>query len=66
MPYVRLADPYITHAPDPSTPLVETLHTLDDLIHLGKVCYIGAANKPAWLMTKTLWISDRFHLHRFE
>jgi len=63
---VDYLDLYITHAPDPSTPLEETLHALDDLIHQGKVRYIGAANMPAWLLTKALWISDRFHLHRFE
>jgi aryl-alcohol dehydrogenase-like predicted oxidoreductase len=59
-------DLYITHAPDPSTPLEETLPALDDLIHQGKVRYIGAANMPAWLLTKALWISDRYHLQRFE
>jgi aryl-alcohol dehydrogenase-like predicted oxidoreductase len=59
-------DLYITHSPDPGTPLEETLRALDDLIHQGKVRYIGAANMPAWLLTKALWISDRFHLHRFE
>ena len=59
-------DLYITHAPDPNTPLEETLQTLDDLIHQGKVRYIGAANIPAWLMAKALWISDRFHLQRYE
>lgn len=59
-------DLYLTHAPDPSTPLEETLHALDDLIHQGKVRYIGAANMPTWLLTKALWISDRFHLQRFE
>ena len=32
----------------------------------GKVRYIGASNMPAWLMTKALWISDKYHLFRFE
>ncbi|HET7376955.1 MAG TPA: aldo/keto reductase, partial [Anaerolineae bacterium] len=59
-------DLYITHAPDPNTPLEETLQALDDLIRQGKVRYIGAANIPAWLMAKALWISDRFQLHRYE
>jgi len=63
---VDYLDLYITHSPDPDTPLEETLGALDDLIHQGKVRYIGAANMPAWLMTKALWISDRFHLQRFE
>jgi len=58
---------YLTHeTPDPATPLEETLRALDDLIHQGKVRYIGASNMPAWLMTKALWISDKYHLFRFE
>jgi len=59
-------DMYLIHEPDPTTPLDETLRTLDDLIHMGKVRYIGASNMPAWLMTKSLWISDKYGLHRFE
>jgi aryl-alcohol dehydrogenase-like predicted oxidoreductase len=59
-------DMYLIHEPDPTTPLDETLRALDDLIHQGKVLYIGASNMPAWLMTKTLWISDKYNLHRFE
>lgn len=60
-------DMYLTHeTPDPATPLEETLSTMDDLIHQGKVRYLGASNMPAWLMTKALWISDKHNLHRFE
>jgi aryl-alcohol dehydrogenase-like predicted oxidoreductase len=60
-------DMYLTHeTPDPATPLDETLRALDDLIHQGKVRYVGASNMPAWLMTKALWISDKHNLHRFE
>jgi 1-deoxyxylulose-5-phosphate synthase len=59
-------DMFLIHEPDPSTPLAETLGALDDLIHQGKVHYIGASNIPAWLLTKALWISDKNHLHRFE
>ncbi len=59
-------DLYLIHEPDPTTPLEETLRALDDLIHQGKIRYIGASNMPAWLMTRALWISDKFNLHRFE
>ncbi|TAK13961.1 MAG: aldo/keto reductase [Anaerolineae bacterium] len=41
-------DLYQMHRPDPNTPLEETLHTLDDLVHSGKVRYIGASNYAAW------------------
>ncbi len=59
-------DLYLIHEPDPATPLDETLRALDDLVHQGKVCYIGASNMPAWLMTRALWLSDKHGLHRFE
>jgi aryl-alcohol dehydrogenase-like predicted oxidoreductase len=59
-------DMYLMHEPDPTTPLDETLRAMDDLIHRGKVRYIGASQMPAWLMTKSLWISDKCNLHRFE
>ncbi|HLF02443.1 MAG TPA: aldo/keto reductase, partial [Anaerolineales bacterium] len=60
-------DLYLTHeTPDPATPLEETLRALDDLVHQGKVRYIGASNMPAWLMTKALWISDKHNLYCFD
>jgi aryl-alcohol dehydrogenase-like predicted oxidoreductase len=59
-------DMYLIHEPDPTTPLEETLRALDDLVHQGKVRYLGASNMPAWLMTKALWLSDSYNLHRFE
>ncbi len=59
-------DMYLIHEPDPTTPLDETLHAFDDLVHAGKVRYIGASNMPAWLMAKALWISDANHLARFD
>src|SRR5438067_1468887 len=59
-------DMYLTHEPDPTTPLEETLRAMDDLVHQGKTRYIGASNMPAWLMTKALWISDKAGLQRFN
>lgn len=59
-------DMFLIHEPDPTTPLEETLHALDDLIRMGKIHYIGASNMPAWLTAKALWISDKYNLHRFE
>lgn len=62
---VDYLDMYLIHEPDPTTPLEETLAALDDLIHQGKVRYIGASNMPAWLMAKALWLSDRNGWERF-
>ncbi len=58
-------DLYLIHEPDPSTPLAETLGALDDLVHQGKVHYIGASNMPAWLTVKALGVSERHGLERF-
>src|SRR5205823_4951564 len=41
-------DLYQIHAPDPLTPMDETLRALNDLIAQGKVRYIGCSNHPAW------------------
>jgi aryl-alcohol dehydrogenase-like predicted oxidoreductase len=59
-------DLYLVHEPDPSTPLEETLDVLSSLIDAGKVRYIGASNFPAWLMAKSLWVSDVGGFKRFE
>lgn len=59
-------DLYQIHHPDPDTPLDETLRALDDLVHSGKVRYIGCSNFPAWQLCKALWISDTHGLTRFD
>jgi len=59
-------DLYLIHEPDPTTPLEETLSALDDLVRRGTVRYLGASNMPAWLTAKSLWLSDKLGLHRFE
>jgi aryl-alcohol dehydrogenase-like predicted oxidoreductase len=41
-------DLYQLHAPDPLTPIEETLDVLDDLIAEGKVRYIGHSNLSGW------------------
>jgi aryl-alcohol dehydrogenase-like predicted oxidoreductase len=41
-------DLYYCHRWDDTTPIEETLRGLDDLIHMGKVCYIGASLYAAW------------------
>ncbi|HSH01542.1 MAG TPA: aldo/keto reductase [Anaerolineae bacterium] len=59
-------DLYQIHWPDESVPLDDTLRTLDGLVTAGKVRYIGCSNYPAWLLMKSLWISDIRHLVRFD
>ena len=59
-------DLYQVHSPDQETPLDETLTALNDLVRMGKVRYIGCSNYPAWLLAKSLWISDVGNLARFD
>ncbi len=59
-------DLYQTHWFDPDTPIEETLRALDDLVHQGKVRYIGCSNYPAWRLMEALWTSDRLGLARYD
>jgi len=59
-------DLYQIHRWDYDTPIEETLHILDNLVHQGKVRYIGASSMWAWQLSKALWTSDRLGLVRFE
>ena len=63
---VERLDMFVIHGPDPSTPLEETLGVLDDLVHQGKIHYIGASNIEGWRLTRALWISDKYGLVRFD
>lgn len=41
-------DLYWVHNFDPTTPIEETLRTLDDLVTAGKIRYVGLSDLPAW------------------
>ena len=58
-------DLYQMHRPDPSLPLEETLSALTDLVHQGKVRYIGCSTFPAFLIAESQWVSERRGLARF-
>lgn len=53
-------DLYQIHRPVFDVPQDETLRVLDDLVHQGKVCYIGSSTFPAWLIMEALAISERY------
>ena len=59
-------DLYQVHFWDPETPLEETLRTLDDLVHQGKIRYLGCSNFAAWQLARALWVSDKQGFQRFE
>lgn len=48
-------DLYQVHEPDDRTPIEETLRALDDLVHQGKVRYIGCSNFRAWQVMDAHW-----------
>jgi aryl-alcohol dehydrogenase-like predicted oxidoreductase len=56
MDYIDL---YQMHRVDETTPMEETLRTLDDLVRVGKVRYVGVSNYPAWRIALMLGIADR-------
>ena len=58
-------DLYQLHFPDPLTPIQETLGALDDLIHHGKVRYIGCSNLAAWQVVEAQWTSRHLGVARF-
>jgi 1-deoxyxylulose-5-phosphate synthase len=58
-------DLYQLHRPPLSHPQDETLRAFDDLIHAGKVRYIGCSTHPAWMVMESLAISERFRLNRY-
>ena len=58
-------DLYHIHAFDGNTPVEETLRTLDDLVHSGKVRYIAASNFSGWHLMKSLAVSERYGWNRY-
>lgn len=57
-------DLYQVHTPDPETPIEETLRALDDLVHSGKVRYVGHSNFAAWQIADADWTARTEHLSR--
>jgi aryl-alcohol dehydrogenase-like predicted oxidoreductase len=58
-------DLYQLHRPAFDVPQDETLRALDDLVHAGKVRYIGTSTFPAWLLMEALALSERYGWSRF-
>jgi aryl-alcohol dehydrogenase-like predicted oxidoreductase len=48
-------DLYQLHAPDPATPIEETVSALDDLVRAGKVRYVGHSNFSGWQVADAAW-----------
>ena len=58
-------DLYQIHRPEPETDIEETLGALTDLVHQGKVRYLGCSTFPAWHIVESHWVGERRGLERF-
>jgi aryl-alcohol dehydrogenase-like predicted oxidoreductase len=58
-------DLYQLHRPDPDTDVEETLSAMSDLVHAGKVLYIGHSNFPPSALVEAQWKARERGLERF-
>jgi aryl-alcohol dehydrogenase-like predicted oxidoreductase len=58
-------DLYQLHRPDPLTPIEETLSALTDLVHEGKVRYLGSSNLAGWQVADAEWTARTSGYERF-
>ena len=59
-------DLYQLHGYDQATPIDETLGALDDLVHQGKVRYIGCSNFLTYQLVRAIGRSETLRLARFD
>ena len=52
-------DLYQLHTPDPVTPIAETIAAMDELVHEGKVRYIGHSNLSGWQLADAAHVAER-------
>jgi aryl-alcohol dehydrogenase-like predicted oxidoreductase len=62
---VEHIDIYHMHAFDATTPVEETLDTLNTLVRAGKIRYIACSNFSGWHLMKSLAVSDRYGWSRY-
>lgn len=58
-------DLYQLHGINDDIPIDEALRALDDLVHDGKVRYIGTSGFAAWEIMEALWAAKEYRLNRF-
>jgi aryl-alcohol dehydrogenase-like predicted oxidoreductase len=59
-------DLYQTHWPDHGARYEDAMRALDDLVEAGKVRVLGCSNETAWGLMKSLAVSEREGLARYE
>ena len=62
---VETIDIYHMHGFDATTPVEETIKTLDTLVQSGKVRYIACSNFSGWHLMKSLSVSERYGWARY-
>ncbi|GBF51450.1 aryl-alcohol dehydrogenase-like oxidoreductase [Leptospira ryugenii] len=63
---IETIDLYQTHWPDHDMPYEETMEALSELKDEGKIRYAGCSNETSFGLMKSLWISDKYNLIRYE
>jgi aryl-alcohol dehydrogenase-like predicted oxidoreductase len=58
-------DLYQVHRPSPDTDVEETLGALSDLVHQGKVRYIGSSSHAGSQIVEAQWVARKRNLQRF-
>ncbi len=58
-------DIYTMHGFDATTPVEETVRTLDTLVQSGKVRYVACSNFSGWHLMKSLAISEKYGWSRY-
>jgi aryl-alcohol dehydrogenase-like predicted oxidoreductase len=58
-------DLYQIHRPELDTDIDETLGALSDLVHAGKVRYVGSSTFPAHQIVEAQWVAERRSRERF-
>ncbi len=58
-------DLYQVHMQDRAVPIEETLSALGDLLHQGKVRYVGCSNYTGYRLVESLWAADRRRLEPY-
>jgi aryl-alcohol dehydrogenase-like predicted oxidoreductase len=58
-------DLYQVHRPDEAADVDDTLGALSDLVHQGKVRYLGSSTFPAEYVVEAQWVAERRHRERF-
>jgi aryl-alcohol dehydrogenase-like predicted oxidoreductase len=58
-------DLYQVHRPEPDTDIDETLGALSDLVHAGKIRYLGSSTFPAYQIVEAQWVAENRGRERF-